>query len=90
VRCKPFTVSSGIPKSTVVEVRVEASNNVQLYCGTPENWIAFQLSATIAVGAQSIPATTFVFAPLTGKGCTSANNCNDRGDCDYCYEVCVC
>ena len=82
-------MSSGIPKSTIVEVRVEASNNVQLYCGTPENWIAFQLSANFATPAQSIDATTFVFAPLTGKGCTAASNCHDRGDCDYCYEVCV-
>ena len=71
----------------VVEVPVYP-NAISPVCGRPASSSDF----TFAVDSSTfdLAATTFDYVSPIGTGCSSQNDCNGNGACDFCTSQCTC
>lgn len=93
-------------ENPVVSITVDTDMGFNVYCGFPNSFtvelgvmktdvpVFFAYSSLNALRGRSnddvINYAPFGNYPSVGEGCTAWGNCNNNGDCDYCFEKCLC
>jgi len=89
-----------------IQITVYEDSGISMYCGFPSSKVVgkgvmstdipmfFATSSFNLIRGRShadiINHRPFASYEGVGKGCESWGNCNNNGDCDYCYEKCTC
>jgi hypothetical protein len=89
-----------------VNITVFADNGISIFCGFPDAYTVglksmstlkelFYISSSFndaKARSNRDPSnmSPFVDYPRVGSGCLALENCNGNGDCDYCFERCIC
>ena len=79
-----FNVYCGFPNSFTVELGVMATDVPMFFAYSSLN------EARGRSNDLAINYAPFGNYPSVGSGCSAWQNCNNNGDCDYCFEKCLC
>lgn len=93
-------------ENPTISITIGTDMGFNVYCGFPNSFVAelgvmstdvrsfFVYSSLNAARGRSnddiVNYAPFGNYPSVGAGCSAWNNCNNNGDCDYCFEKCNC